>query len=445
MNRYLLPLIINSTRKLHLFNHPKPEWLIANNSGLFFALAAIREHGIDMHPNLHTVIPPFWLDSILPEYHSLDWGQPAYCLPWFVREEFFHLNPTHPKDRKITWGQYKELRSYIIEELKACGVRIYTGEPNIEKTSNGYNITTAQGKFNISEQAHFYNAYRELKTDHELGNDFPKTLHIKFYQTPRNKAPRIAIVLGGGRSAIWLAQHFPDTLFACVSPQKELPLFKNEKQPENLMFFPKNGLATSDSNGFKIVPNTDNKENVMMVRIKSDGQLEPIFDAPFYCAIGMRHRSEITAKVDKHQLTYFPVAKEDKWGENWVAPIEVPVGGLMEATMRWAVATHNLSWAYETFCYHSNHFISIIIPKLEQKGITLPYTFFDFLRSDIISKNLITSLEETIEIYQKSLSKAYGDTPPKGLLEELAHALNEIEEERLDYYRSIPSQLENGI
>ncbi len=439
LEAYYSLMLRQQIRKLHLFKYPKPELLIANNSGLFFSLAAIREHGPSKHPNLSAVIPPFWLDNTLDEYNKIDWGQYAYSLPFFVREWFYHLNPIHPEDKKITWGQFKELRRYVIEELKKANVQIHYGEPKVLKESDGYKVILPEHSFKVNLDTHFYNSYRDLNTEHKLGDEYPKVSHTVFYKQERSKLPKHAIILGGGRSAIWLANHFDDILFACIIPKREgLPLFEGEEKPRNLIVFQKEGLATSGIGEFKLIPSREDKNNqALWVRINSDEEPEPLFDANFYCAMGFRSRADITNVVDKHNLTDYPIGRE--WKDNWVAPEEVPVGSLIEATLRWAVATHNLDWAYSTFCYHSHQFASVIISKLQEKDIIPPYAFFDFLRYEIMSQREVKNLDQVIDIYKSSFENAYNGDLPKGALEQLEKALREIEDERLENFRAAPS------
>ena len=424
-------------RKLHIFTPPRSEVLISNNSGLHFSLAALRKHGRDIHPDLRLIVPPFWLDNVLPEYNDLDWGQPAYCLPWFVREEFSRIYPTYPKDKKITWGQYKDLRTHTIEELKKTGVNVLYGIPEILKESDRYKLVVNNETFYVPQNTHFYNSFREIRTEHKF-NDIPKVSHTVLYKTPRDKVPKTAIILGGGRSAIWIANHFPETLFACITPNNKLPLFTDEKAPDNLILFCKDGLATDD-NGYKLIPNLDdNKHKAIIVETnKKGGKSNPLFSGHFYAAIGLRQRLDITNMIASKSLTVYPGEKE--WDDDWIAPENVPPGSLMEATARWSVATHNMSWACETFCYHSNQFISIIMPKLQENGLVLPYSFFDYLRSEIISRQSVTTLDETIEIYKLSFKNAYGEDLPRGSLELLEKTLRKIEEDRIEYHNTFSS------
>lgn len=51
----------------------------------------------------------------------------------------------------------------------------------------------------------------------------------------------------------------------------------------------------------------------------------------------------------------------------------------------------------------------------------------------------IKNLDQVINIYKNSLEKAYNSDLPKGMLEQLEKALREIEEERLEAFRTAPS------
>ena len=47
-----------------LFSKVHHELAIVNNSGLFFTLASLREHGKAAHPHLNVVIPEFWIVNL---------------------------------------------------------------------------------------------------------------------------------------------------------------------------------------------------------------------------------------------------------------------------------------------------------------------------------------------------------------------------------------------
>ena len=86
---------VDNKRELHKFDIPCPEVLIANNSGLFFALEARRQDGLLQHPRLVCFVPDFWMDKIHPDYFHHDWGQPLLGFPLFVQRLFHEIYPSH--------------------------------------------------------------------------------------------------------------------------------------------------------------------------------------------------------------------------------------------------------------------------------------------------------------------------------------------------------------
>lgn len=128
-----------------------------------------------------------------------------------MREEFYKIYPNHEESKYITWGQFKELRSYIKNEIHRMGIEIFTGIPNIKKNKQeGYSVTMNEGVLNCTDNTHFYNSFRLFKLNHGLGEQFIKRSHTFAYHYPRSLSPNSFILIGGGRSAIWLANHFQD-------------------------------------------------------------------------------------------------------------------------------------------------------------------------------------------------------------------------------------------
>jgi len=158
--RITTPRLFNSTVKpsspitaeLHNFANPRTELVIANNSGLFFMLAALKKHGKAKHPDIYLAKPDFWLDWLHVDYYDLDWGQSPRGLPWFARNEFYKVYPHHPEDKTITWHQFQELRKHILSELYGLGVKIHTGVPNITDRSSYYRVDTLEGSFCLNKE-----------------------------------------------------------------------------------------------------------------------------------------------------------------------------------------------------------------------------------------------------------------------------------------------------
>ncbi|MDF2529228.1 MAG: hypothetical protein K0Q57_108 [Gammaproteobacteria bacterium] len=443
---------VDYARHLHLFDKPRPEIGIFNNSGLFFSAQSILEHrrhcrklGLpDPHPDVTIIIPPLWIDNIHRDYSSLHWGQRPRSLPWYVRNQLRFLpepyKGSYSEHEPITWGTYIALRERFIRLLEMQGVKIKYGIPKVIRTQDRYEFILPEGSFAISldKQPHVYNSFRVPSTSHGLGIYVPEVSHTSLYHKPKSAAPKRAFLIGGGRSAIWAAQHFEKTLFACIKYLGEpYPLLSDEEMPANLLTVDK---LLIDNNKLKL-RSKSSFDNYMELLDLVTGD---VIDGPLYCSMGLRHRPDITAEVIQSEkyLTLFP--RNIDYGQ-LVAPEEVLVGSLIEATIRWAVVTGNMLWSYEPHVYY-NKYVEGFSKIIEEKyGIELHHSFFDSLRSIILGKDYnitktpaipyISTLGELIDIYKKAYvnsCRAQKKEAKPSDIEMIGKLLNQIETERLE-------------
>jgi hypothetical protein len=421
-----------------VFSPARPEIVIANNSGIFFSLASLKNHGKASHPNLRVILPEFWLDNTHSDYDSLNWGQTIMGIPWYARQEFFEIYPNQADDELITWKQYKELRSYVINKIKSSGIQILQGTPIIEKESNNnYKVDVANTSFSTPSDTYFYNVFREPELRHTIAR-FPQISHTKLYYLPRVKVPDRIIVAGNGRSTYWLCIHFPNSLIAGIKQNGiSLTLFGNETMPTNLLAYNLEEIGPSCRYQPKVYE-IDGRHVSMLT--DSKGEVKD-FIGEFYAALGLRINSAITQNVSPDNLLLHP----DAALFDWVAPEEIPVGGLMESTLRWAVLTENLTWAFETHCYHENYFINILSDMMKSKNILLPLTFFDILRDKMIdhyklvNRKIITKLpsdEEAISIYVSAFKELFGNDFDMKRVAYFELSLREIIETRITHYNT---------
>ena len=407
------------TRTLKKTRNQHHELVIASNSGIFFTLASLKKHSSKFHPSVKLVMPEFWLDSVHKDYDNLDWGQRPCALPSNVRKEFLDIFPDHGNNKLIKWGQIKELRNYCIGQLKKFNnVELYTGKPTIHRTGNIYQITTNERKFSMPvDDTLVYSSFREPDIEHGLGNHLPKISHVDLYKLGRNDIPKRVIISGNGRSLIWLAQHFPNTLFACIKPRDlDYRLLSNENLPKNIITY---NLEDIKNNSLEVSYDPDKEE--MLIYDKNNPANS--FIGKFYCAIGLKRDPSITEMVPLNNLI--------SYGNNipnWIAPSEeLPVGSLTEATMYWATLTENLEWASELFCYHQQNIHRGVFEKLEKSGIMLNDKFYDLLRQNILQLKQVPSLDEIIKIYQCSYAKSIKNSNGKNILLNLENDLKTIE------------------
>jgi hypothetical protein len=315
---------------------------------------------------------------------------------------------------------------------------VYTGIPKIVKQDDHYTVSTHEDTLLLPSSTYFYNSFRVPDIDHDMGN-LPKISHTHLYTMPQAEVPKTVIILGGGRSTIWAGLHFPNTLFACIKSKAiDFPLFKSELLSENILPYDKEDFIMN--NIFEIRPSIEQPEKAIILDKENKGR---DFEGGIYCAMGLKPRFDITQSVHKDNLLKYPYVQF-----TWVAAQdELPVGSLVEATLRWAFATENMMWAYETYCYHEESFINVFTHHMENVGIVLPYTFFDELRKNILGiaeqKEGIRKApthEETVQIYLNSFTKACGNDISSATLIKFEAELRKIESNRIERYDAVLSK-----
>ena len=169
---------------LHYWSNPRPEICVANNSGAFFAHASLIEHGPEAHPKLTIFRPKFWLDDVHPDYFDLDWGQSVKGLPRNVRREFMEIYRSQPSDKRITWGQMRNLREYMFDKLEKKGISVIPGIPKIVKHKNGYHVSSENSSFDTPLHTHIYSSFRTPNTNTTHPNLPPIPHILLFIQYP---------------------------------------------------------------------------------------------------------------------------------------------------------------------------------------------------------------------------------------------------------------------
>lgn len=411
--------LFSSHRELKTFAIPRPEIIFSNNhSAIYFTLASFLKHGgKHVHPDLKVIIPPTWLDTIHKDYDNNQWGQGLFGLPWTLRKDFIRLYPDY-NDGPIFWKQVKELRLESINNLKMSGIPVFVGQPILKKQNDGYLLHVENETFELPTNTHFYNAYRDLNVKHNI-EGLPNISCTNLYEQPQLNAPRNAVMLGGnGRTGIWLAQHFPNTLFNCVTNGQYPKLFPGESFPSNLLFYNQERYSLEAS---KSKPG----HAVIYDKILNN----PVAIGSFYCSIGFSVRSDITACVvdPDNNLTTQPTSQ---WSAKWFSAEEIPVGSLLEATARWVKITENTDWSFELHSFHGTTVIDLLAKKLKDQGITLPHSFCNILVKKITENFNCPSDEETIKIYRESFEEVFSSHSEKLLIEKCVCIVTNMAMER---------------
>lgn len=258
---------------------------------------------------------------------------------------------------------------------------------------------------------------------------FPERSHTELYTIPRAKIPLSIIIAGGGRSTIWLAQHFPETKIACIKYKDlPLPLLKNEKLPDNMTIYHYEDFAyTKRLRAFSAKDGDKSLSFILDV-----GNPERSFQGEFFAAIGLAPDISVTKAVDKDNLLIYPYSES----LDWVAPEEVPIGSLMEATLRWAYATDNLDIAFQTNCFHEAYFSKMLSSFLQARQIKVDQPFFINLKKDICDSYKLKpgsallqmpNDDEALEIYRQCYKRTYHDDKKANeLVNALKHYISEM-------------------
>ncbi len=407
----LLPIggrLVNQSRHLRFFNPIRPEIAIVNNSGLFFSLFALKMHGQAAHNELSVIVPRFWMDNIHPDYDHLSWGQSLNGLPRYIQQEFLKIYPEQPEEKPITWKQYKNLLEAVKCELKNIGISLYSGSPIITRNPQNYFVQVDGHCWTTPNNTFFYNSFRTPRIKHGLSG-FPERSHTELYQLARADVPESIILLGGGRSTIWLAQHFPRKKFACLKYRDiPYPLLEKEMLPANITTFCIEDFAENER--FQVYATTEKGKHIS--NIYDTHNKGKNFIGEFFASIGLQADKEVTKRVLPSNLLVYPYSGS----LNWVAPEEVPIGSLMEATLRWAFATDNLDLAFQANCFHEGSFSTMLTAFLWSQDIVIDERFFTQLKQDILKSYKRThqsSLlrlpndDEALEIYRSCYKKIY--------------------------------------
>ena len=201
--------------------------------------------------------------------------------------------------------------------------------------------------------------------------------------------------MGGGRSTIWLAQHFPNTVVIAYVENLNLPLMRDEKIPTN--------LTLCDDKNFKILANPENNKEALII----DSSETVFAKGEFLFAIGLRDDSDYLKDVSPKNVTVYPYSKK----EEWIAPEGLPNGSLIEATQRWARVTGNMDWTYEPHAFYKDAFENFIDQFRASGGACLPNNFFDEVRHRVnayYGPGGAPNLQETKKLYRESLLSVYG-------------------------------------
>jgi hypothetical protein len=142
-----------------------------------------------------------------------------------------------------------------------------------------------------------------------------------------------------------------------------------------------------------------------------------------FTALGFEPISEITASISKDSKQELV----DYSHKAWIAPQDMPRGGMMQSYMQWIESTNNLHWAHEPQVYHKESFPQFLYNYMNNYGIKLNLDFFNKLEEHILSLHTMVEDDACVEIFVSIFEKVY-NTGPKAAIhfrEALRHMLND--------------------
>jgi len=332
-----------SKRKLYTSTRNSPEVVIGNNAALFAILDVTKRLGRREHLSL--IYPKFWLDDVHQDHLNNNWGQRVYSLPEISKNLFKDIYPNHADDSYIKWGQFQQLRQFVLEEIKK-DYPVYEGEPlSIDLNLNGgYLINLLTGNqeqtIKVNANAHFFNWYRVPKK-----HGFPdliKMSHTELYSLPKSHVPHKVILFGQGESIVWLVRDFPNTTFASIKREGDrLPTVRDNPSYQGIDLSRLMVFEIEDPRVlFQPIEEEGNKASKKVLIIYSDeGGSKKSFEGYIYTAIGLAAIAGLTKNVPEGSKTDLSMEIV-----GWVASKEVPGGSLLQSFTQLMEKTKNLNW-----------------------------------------------------------------------------------------------------
>lgn len=162
------------------------------------------------------IMQDFWLDSVHETRVDTFWGQTPNEFPLFIQKKIDTLFKGYPKDKRITFSMFCEVRKSIIASLKEKHIDVI--QDNIEKLTMSDDQQTLTVKMESSEQTirgkkiAIINTLIKSRGNPAFLNKNKRDLpdHTELYREyPKGAYPKRIIVVGSGLSAIWIKEQFP--------------------------------------------------------------------------------------------------------------------------------------------------------------------------------------------------------------------------------------------
>jgi hypothetical protein len=393
--------------------------LIAGNNSIFFAaLQAMELHGAHNYPKITLLATDFWLDKVdMQEYGQLHWGQTALSFPFYVRRMFQDYRPHYPMNKFVTWADYQQLRLIALEKLNQNpNIELLYGNPqSVNKTQEGYHLSTEQQTIALPDSTYFYLWYRIPRLPASVTQ-----AHTLLYETPRAEIPKKIIVIGHGLSIVWLLKHFPELTIVNIK-------LKNDRLPT----IPSNAsvdLEKEIRSGRLVIHETSKVELLMDADMKNGAILSRntdmiLHEGPVYGATGLEPEYHKFNAINPKQKLSMPIFDRDQnligprdeemvrlIDDTFLAPKNVALGSMPHSFMSLMELTKNISWTAEPMLYFKESAYYRLSQIAENKGLILDMSFFNALDTIITELDDANNHDASLAIYRKVYQETYKAT-----------------------------------
>lgn len=368
-----------SRRSLHnTFMSTTEKVLLISNAGTFALLWSLTQspQAHELKANLEKFKVFYrkpWFCDIHPDHNDNKWGQSPLELPRFVREIFMrHISPSHDPKEPITFFQNRELHNYAYREL--CNVLrpeqpvVINNSININKVSDGYEISVDGRTSKIAANAIFYN-WLKIPRKQELLTTAENSDGSTLYKLPKNffveNAPAHRIIILGASPLIpWIFRDFKEvkTVFMIKRKDDEIPQiprngidFEKDYTERGLLvpFFIDSKKITTSKGEECEFRNVDPNGYVAQLKYhrftpSSEGGFDKITQTGhFFSSIGQIPDPAVASITRK-------IEWRERGTQHWVAPRNVPSGSLTGSYQDWMRQMEQTKQFYDTQTYFSD-------------------------------------------------------------------------------------------
>ncbi len=319
-------------RTSYIHSYACSKVLMGNLSVTTNLLAASRIRGPQALGNVRVYLSRHFTENVHDKWLNHWWGQSAYTTSPAIRT--LALERQHDRDinQLLKFHDIKHVMQDSVSELaKHPNITIIREEDLkiklVKPHPDGFEIIhTDNSSHIVPEDTHFYNAVRLARLQHGIEGVPEPDCHTDLYL--HDISPTSLVLWGSGRSAIWVAQSFPNIpIYMIMLPseydhfqKKTLPaMFDGEAYPENITAISTDDLGRLGSDKRYAFLEDESGHHLM----DQDKQIQ-LSDGKSYGAMGMALDTKTTQFVPESSKS--DIHASSLLG-SWHAHMMNPIGG----------------------------------------------------------------------------------------------------------------------